>query len=301
MVDDTISVADPPPDTLEPHSMPTHGEHARRPGHRAFKVLRSLVAVLLAGLMLPGTTSAHPALMDTLRHSIEVRVGPEDTDIEVEITFHELRSMAERRRMDADRDRAVSPEELSAYARNLEESLTDQLGLQIDGNAVPVIPLYRPEVDLLETPQVVPARHVLRLFYFARTPADFRSGSELVLSSTLWAEAPAVCLFSAEGQEGARLAAIRTDSSALSPGSTGRRELRARCIEQPRDWRARVPSPVVTGEAPGPQTTAQALHPISIDADYPIWPVLAVGLALGGVGIGFRIRRTRQSRIMTNG
>ncbi|GMU20565.1 MAG: hypothetical protein AMXMBFR13_06620 [Phycisphaerae bacterium] len=280
--------------------MQTRGELARRPGHRALKVLRPCVAVLLAGLMLSTTAWAHPALMDTLRHSVEVRVGPEDTDIEVEITFHELRSMAERRRMDADRDRTISPKELSAYARGLEESLTDQLGLQVDGNAVPVIPLYRPEVDLLETPQVVPARHVLRLFYFARTPVDFRPGSELVLSSALWAEAPAVCLFSAEGKEGARLAATGTDSTALSPGSTGRRELRARCIDQPTDWRANVPARAVNSEAP-PRQAAQALQPIiPTDPDYPIWPVLAVALGLSGVGIGFRIRRTRQSRTLTN-
>ncbi len=189
-------------------------------------------SVLLA-LSCPVTVSAHQLLGDCVQHRVFLTVDPVNIDIEVELTFTDMRAMAERRRLDRDHDWSINAEEVSHYAARLEGLGPEPFGVAIDGRALRVVPLYDPQVELRAGRQVAPAPLALRLFYFARTPEWLKPGSQVVLTDRLWPEAPAILAMAVNGRDGVRMATLPTDpfSSALHKGSG--RELRAQCLAVP--------------------------------------------------------------------
>ncbi len=190
-----------------------------------------------ASLWIAPAAEGHPFLMTYVRHRVNVTAGPRNIDIAVELTFHELRSLSERRRMDRDHDGSLDGGELASYVGSIGDELDEGMRLTVDGRAVAVIPLYEPQLDLLGVEQVAPSHHVLRLSYFARTPAWLKEGSELALNDALWAGAPWMGAVEAAGKGGI---VIEAESAAniLSeePADAQPRVLRARCRTLPEGW-----------------------------------------------------------------
>lgn len=222
----------------------------------------------------PGSSFAHPLLGDCVQHRVLLRVDPVNIDVQVELTFTDMRAMAERRRMDADRDGAVSGNEAARYARSILDRQAEQFELAVDGESLPLSWLYDPEADLGGNPQVMPLAHVVRLFYFARTPAGLKSGSEFVLADGLWPEAPAVLAMTVVGGEGVRVSTVSTDPFAPAGGADARRRLRARCTAVPERGVNRGDD---SSGDPLPRSTPRAAQSAGF-AGWSAWPYAAAGL-----------------------
>jgi hypothetical protein len=161
-----------------------------------------------------GTSApAHPVYTDHIEHQVNLAVGPTNIDITIELRFNELRSLSERRRMDGDRNGLISASERERYLRRIRRELTNAFHLTCGSKQLDLIELYEPKLDLLGVEGVSPSHHVLRLYYFARTPASLTAPVELVFENACWTSAPALWLFSAAGTDGIGL---RADSSPAS-------------------------------------------------------------------------------------
>lgn len=172
--------------------------------------------------------------MTFIRHDAKISVGPRNIDVVLELTFHEYPSLAERRRMDRNHDEAITEAELKTYLDGLTGSLRDALTLHVDDRPLEVIPLYDPQIDLLDTVSVAPAHHVLRLSWFARTPEWLHIGSRMRMQYRLWSEAPRIDVLSVAGRDGVRL--VADDVSRLSLSSevaAGPREISLSCHAVP--------------------------------------------------------------------
>lgn len=172
------------------------------PQHR--RRFRGLVAV---AAWLSGASAAfgHAEYMTFIQHRADVTVGVENIDVVIELTFFEVRSMAERRRMDANHDGRITDAERDAYAARLVDVVHGAVSMRVDGRALDVIPLYDPQVDLLGVDQIAPTHHVLRLCLFARTPAWLRAGSRIELSDGLWSRVPALRMQTGRGEDGIQI------------------------------------------------------------------------------------------------
>ena len=192
---------------------------------------------LICGLATLPSAGAHEVLMTYVRHDTQVVVGPTNIDITVVLTFHEVASLEERGRMDRDQDGQIDRGEIAAYLAGLAPALARAMDLAVDGRPVEVLVLHNPQLDLLGSEKVAPAHHLLRLFYFARTPASLAAGRDLVLQDRLWARVPAICLLQAAGAGGIR---VGNDSAAevfFKPDAKGEgRALRIKCLETPAGW-----------------------------------------------------------------
>lgn len=170
-----------------------------------FGVLIPMAAAALLSAAPPAR--AHPELMAFVQHRARIEAGPRHIDVTLELTFFELRSMAEKRRMDRDRDGRVSAAEADAFRAEIGRIAAESVRLTIDGRAADLVPLYAPELDLMGVFEIAPAHHVLRLFFFARTPDWFVPSSRLVLEEALWPNVPSVDSFTATGAGGVQLVA----------------------------------------------------------------------------------------------
>jgi hypothetical protein len=160
----------------------------------------AICAAGICGFGAPTSATAHDFMTAYVDHAVRVVVGPSNIDITVELTFNELVSLEERKRMDRDRDGWINEGEIASYLSNLGPALTRGMELTIGRRSVPVLELYDPQLDLLGAKMVAPAHHILHLAFFARTPSSFSTGrQQIVLHDNLWADAPAICSFQVEG------------------------------------------------------------------------------------------------------
>ncbi len=214
-------------------------------------------------LWICGLCPAHPVYMDHVEHAARVIVGPDNIDIRLRLTFHEFRSLAERRSMDADGDEVLGPTERQAYLKRILGGLADRIELEVDGRRLPVLDLYPPRLDLMGVQAVSLTHHVLELSFFARTPAHLGPDSWLVMRDRLWPDAPALRIGVAEGVHGIRLNRFETIPPADGTGGDQPRlEIRAVVAEVPAGRRtdAGPPEPAcraATGVT-GPQAAAAA-------------------------------------------
>lgn len=190
-----------------------------------------VLACVLAGPISPAP--AHPALAEYVRHDVLVRVDRVNIDVQIELTFHEVRSLFERHRMDVNRDGLIGVAEVKGYLARQSATCDRQVHLSINGQPLELVSLFDPELDLGEDRGVSPAHHVLRLFYFARTPASLGTGDTLAVEDGLWTSDPAVGTFQIEGEAGFRWATSNSDFSEGRADATGPWMLTARCVESP--------------------------------------------------------------------
>jgi hypothetical protein len=159
--------------------------------------------------------------MDHVEHQVQVDVGPENIDLVIELRFNEVPSLGERRRMDLDRNGLISDAEQQGYLRRAASRCADAFRLTWRDRPLDLIPLYDPQLDLLGVTGVSPNHHVLRLYYFARTPAGLSPGDRLVVDDRAWPGPPALRLFSAGGKDGLRLQSVQGSSTQPGPDATG--------------------------------------------------------------------------------
>jgi hypothetical protein len=190
--------------------------------------------ILAIYIVRPVSVFAHAALGRFLEHRVTLSVGPSFIDIEIELMFYADRSMAERRQMDTNRDWAITNAEIGAYRAKLSETLENQLRLTVDGWPVDLVPLYRPELDLMGVDRITPSPHVLRLYCFARTPDWLKSGSVIALEDSLWPRTPGLYFFDITGKDGIRMEAAQAPEAQVTEvGNPANRLLHARCLAVP--------------------------------------------------------------------
>lgn len=170
---------------------------SRRRGPR-----RPALSIVSAVCLLAASAWAHPVYMDHIEHQILVRVGHDNIDITVELRFNEVQSLAQRRRMDSDRDGRISQAERDRYLRRMRRELAEAFRLTHEGKPLDVIELYAPELDLLGAEGVSPGHHILRLTFFARTPSPLTAPANLEFEDASWPGPPALWLFRATGASG---------------------------------------------------------------------------------------------------
>jgi hypothetical protein len=173
----------------------------------------AFAVVLVTLLTHASEAAAHGMLMNTIRERTEVTVTPENIDIHCALTFHEIRSLAERRRMDRNHDNTISNDELARYLEQLAEKLAGGMTLTVDDIELELTTLYEPRIDLLNTRQVALAHHELELFYFARSPASLHAGSQITVTSHHWPAEEKLSGFEAFGKNGVELVSIATMNS----------------------------------------------------------------------------------------
>jgi hypothetical protein len=159
-------------------------------------------------------------------------VGAANIDVKIQFSFPADLSLAERQRMDHDGDAKLSKEEKAAYLKDIQARAEQLLRLTVNGQAVLLIPLKDPVLDLEDAPGVEAHPHELSLACFARMPKDFCVGGAIALDSGLWTDAPLMVSVSTETGAGIRLHAA--DTQGLRPPSADGAMLRiaeARCTQ----------------------------------------------------------------------
>ena len=195
-------------------------------------LLRCLVANLV--LFASSRAGAHDVLAEYIQHAVTVTVGSNHTDLELELTFFELHSGAERKAMDTDRDGLVSTDERQTYLARVAPTLARQVSLRVNGKELTLTPLYEPELDLPENSTAKLSHHHLRIFLFCATPANLKSGDSIVLGDRLWPSARFLGSVHAEGRDGCKLEAdtpftlVATNQARAVPTAT------IKCLLPPR-------------------------------------------------------------------
>lgn len=182
----------------------------------------------------PPSAQAHSILSEFIQHGVQLNIGAQHIDVTLDLTFFEEWSVRERGAMDADDSGNITRAEIENYLKQLAPQLARQVKLRVAGRELALVPLYEPEIDLLGDNQVGPAHHRLRLFFFAPTP-ELRAGDELVIESSLWAEAKALATPQSEGRDGCKLTTlISVDAGLTNPRSQGEKRLfKFRCQQPP--------------------------------------------------------------------
>jgi hypothetical protein len=109
--------------------------------------------------------------MNDVDRLIYIRQASDSLNIEVILHFHEKLSEQTRAgRMDLNRDRVISTVELDQYCTSVDRKVLKRFGLQVAGRSIPLVDLYRPEVDLLGVRTVQAAPHFLKLFFTTTLP-----------------------------------------------------------------------------------------------------------------------------------
>ena len=199
--------------------------------------------------------------MTFIEHRDYLTVGAKNIDIRIELTFFEMRSQIERRRMDGDGDGTIRPAEVEVYLKSLTEQTDRGVTLLIDGREVEVYPMYGPALDLLGVNQIAPVHHRLTLTCFARTPRWIKADSRIEMTDRLWAGVPAVPHFVTEAREGFRLEAreLPTDNPATPLTFVA-------CVrEKPNDMAADLGEP-------------EPIRAAFVEKYVPLWNLMAVTL-----------------------
>lgn len=262
------------------------------PAVRPRRFARSLACAVFAIAWLTGGRAvfAHAVFMTCIQHRVTAVVGPANIDIRIELTFFEIRSMSERRHMDADGDGTITSAEVEAYISRIAGSLAGGVHLSVAGRPVDVMPLYRPEVDLLGVDQVAPAHHVLRLFYFARTPAGLVPGDDLAIEDGLWRDVARIGSLEAAGEGGFRMLAAASVDSPLASDTPGKPlVLSSRCTAVP----SGVSRPPGVAATKGRMAEVAMSAPKGIHAEPSVRLDWRVALLLAALVLGGRRRCTR--------
>ena len=195
-------------------------------------LLHGLSVVLL--ILNPVCSDAHDVLADYIQHTGVVTVGSNHIDLELELTFFERHSFAERKAMDTDGDGFVSTAERLSYFKPLAPTLATRVSLIVAGKRLTLTPLYEPELDLTEASTSKLSHHRLRIFLFTATPVELKSGDGIVIEDCLWPAAKFLGSIRAEGRDGCKLEA----DAAWTPVTTNHVRIAAtatvKCLQAPR-------------------------------------------------------------------
>ena len=162
--------------------------------------------IILAGLLcwtlaplerLPG----HGVLGRVVQHHIVATAGASHLDVTVELTFHSVFARRERRRLDADGDGQIRPEETRRYLEEILNSLEAGLWISAGKREIDLTTLHPPEVDLLENEAAGAHPLRVRASYVARLDDRMRQAGPVELENRLWPEAPALCSLQVRSQE----------------------------------------------------------------------------------------------------
>jgi hypothetical protein len=111
--------------------------------------------------------------MKDIDHLAYIEAASSFVNIEVVLHFHEVPSQQSRSsRMDANGDGRITSAELDLYCSTVDLKLLRRFILRIGSKPVPLVSLYRPEVDLLGDDRVQQAPHLLRIFLTASLPSN---------------------------------------------------------------------------------------------------------------------------------
>ena len=148
--------------------------HTRFP-YPVFSVL------LFAGVLIDTPIAcSHRDRMKDIDHLAFINAASTYVNIEVVLHFHEFPSQQIREgRMDADENGKITPAELDQYCSALDEKILRRFSLKVDGKPVPLVSLYRPEVDLLGNDQSRQCPHLLKIFLTANLPEGTSSNTRL--------------------------------------------------------------------------------------------------------------------------
>lgn len=192
----------------------------------------SVLVVLLAGTL--PSAFAHSFLRNYIQHRALITVGPTNIDLTLDLTFYDNSSMKERALMDKNHDGRVSQAEIQAYLNANAEAFERGLAVSLDDKPIVLVPLYEGSLDLMGDTRVGPHPHVLRLYFFARTPPTLAPGSVLTLNDKLWPETGALRLIEVNETVGCRFSSLPV----REPGVW-----RARCQAVPARSEGAVPFP----------------------------------------------------------
>ena len=177
-----------------------HTQHrSRSRNSRRLAIHPVAVLMFLSITLSPHAVFAHQTLSNNIAHDIEIVVGPGNVDVTVELTFHHQASLVERRRMDRNNDQRIEEAERRSY---LNEALEDALratGLRLAGEALTLIPLHNPRIDVGGVEAVTAAPHTLSFYLFARLEAE---SGVLTFEDRLWSAAPNTVNAVAHGRDG---------------------------------------------------------------------------------------------------
>lgn len=104
--------------------------------------------VVLAAIIAPQAAQAHSAFSAHVRHESRLTVGRGYVDTDVCLTFCEIPSLAERRRIDTNHDWRISDAELQGHRWRLFRTLSQQFALRVDGQPQLLAMLTPSKVDL---------------------------------------------------------------------------------------------------------------------------------------------------------
>jgi hypothetical protein len=181
------------------------------------------------------TGRGHEVLQAFIQQRASFSLGTNALDLVLDLTFFEEWSAKERGRMDTDADRRVTRREAQEYVARLKPTLLDGLRLLVNGDAVDLVLLYEPEVDLQGSADVGPAHHQLRLQLFAPPPAGLGSNTVFILESSLWTEAPTLLSVQATGRDGYQLKPLTERTSPANPARPGEpHRFKVRCLAAPK-------------------------------------------------------------------
>lgn len=189
---------------------------------------------LLICLGMATTALGHDLFAAYIQHRVILTVGARHSDVTVQLTFFEDGSEHEREHMDTDGDGRVSHKEVSRYLAGIEESSARAVTLRVGERPMVMTPLYAPQLDLLGNDHLGRGHHRLTLFFFAPTPDNLVSGTELTIENRLWPGVRALTSLRVEGRDGARLEALPVDDPIQPPAPEGTaREFRSRLLVPP--------------------------------------------------------------------
>ncbi|HEX6382319.1 MAG TPA: nickel transporter, partial [Acidimicrobiia bacterium] len=98
-------------------------------------------AALTVGLLalLPATpASAHPLGNFTVNQHAGLRLSPDRVTVQLVVDMAEIPAFQTRSEIDADRDKAVSPEEAAGYRQRACSELADGIDLRLEDEPLPV-------------------------------------------------------------------------------------------------------------------------------------------------------------------
>lgn len=174
--------------------------------------------ILSAPMQRENSLFAHESNKHVIRHDALLTVGTKNIDLELELTFFAASSATERTRMDMDNDGIILEEEAAAYIDQLASVVRERVRILVDDQPLDTLLLYHPELDLLGEDVSQPYPHLLRLFFFARTPIWIKGGSLITVEDTFWPEVVGIYSLKAEGIEGFEVVATRVETSVSRDG-----------------------------------------------------------------------------------
>jgi hypothetical protein len=182
----------------------------------------------------PVRADAHDVLADYIQRAVTLAVGSNHIDLELELTFFEHPSAAERKAMDTDGDGFISTGERESYLDRLAPIFAGQIRLCVAGKQIPLTPLYEPELSLPGQSALARSHHQLKFILFTTTPADLKAGDAIVIEDRLWPANRILGSVRAEGRDGCRLEADATWTPVMTNHVRIAARAAVKCLRPPR-------------------------------------------------------------------